>query len=139
MAAQLGPERWYHYNTAITTMKDVIVRTDPRNELIGLHSLCFYLKETFRAPLTCPQGPECTQPWTSQLVNECSLFFCQTTPTSGDTIEKQGKHVACCSLYFDFYINYLHYAQRETVICLDPIHSVSLMGFQTSSGLESDI
>ena len=87
-AALLGPERWYHYNSAITTMKDVIIRTDPRNELIGLHNLCFYLEETFTISLTCPQGPKCTQPLTSQLVNECSLFFCQTTPTSRDKIEK---------------------------------------------------
>jgi len=35
MAAQLGPERWYRYNSTITTIKDAIIKTDPKNQLIA--------------------------------------------------------------------------------------------------------
>lgn len=90
----------YHNNSAVTTMEDVITRTDPRNELIGLHSPCFLKKESFIALLTCPQGPKCTQPLTSQLGNGCNLFFCQTIPTSGDKTEKARQ--ACCMFQFTF-------------------------------------
>lgn len=106
MSAQLSLERWCHYNSAISTLKDVILRTDPRNKLRSLRSLCFYLKEAFAIILTCPRGPKCTQPLTSQLVNECSLFFCQTTPTSGDKIEK-ASHARCVSAcILNSYINH---------------------------------
>lgn len=95
-------------------MKDVIIQTDPRNELIGLCSLCFYLEETFTISLTCLQGLKCTQPLTSQLVNECSLFFCQTTPTSGDKIEqgRQGMlHVSAYILIYTLTTCILHKAK----------------------------
>lgn len=61
-------------------------------------------KRNFTALLTCPQGPKCTQPLTSQLVNGCNLFFCQTTPTSGDKTQK-GKQV--CYM-FQFTLSLMH-------------------------------